>query len=77
MEYDIIVLGGGPGGYLAAERAGQAQKKVLCIEEAHLGGTCLNEGCIPTKTLLYSGKLYAHAKRCPCQRCYTGSQRRY
>ena len=42
MEYDIIVLGGGPGGYLAAERAGQAQKKVLCIEEAHLGGTCLN-----------------------------------
>ena len=62
MEYDIIVLGGGPGGYLAAERAGQAQKKVLCIEEAHLGGTCLNEGCIPTKTLLYSGKLYAHAK---------------
>ena len=52
MEYDIIVLGGGPGGYLAAERAGQAQKKVLCIEEAHLGGTCLNEGCIPTKTLL-------------------------
>ena len=62
MEYDIIVLGGGPGGYLAAERAGQAQKKVLCIEEAHLGGTCLNEGCIPTKPLLYSGKLYAHAK---------------
>ena len=80
MEYDIIVLGGGPGGYLAAERAGQAQKKVLCIEEAHLGGTCLNEGCIPTKTLLYSGKLYAHAQpglRCPCQRCYAGSQRRY
>lgn len=63
MIYDLIVLGGGPGGYLAAERAGQAKLKVLCIEEQHLGGTCLNEGCIPTKTLLHSGKLFAHAKQ--------------
>lgn len=62
MIYDLIVIGGGPGGYLAAERAGQAKLKTLCMEERHLGGTCLNEGCIPTKTLLHSGKLFSHAK---------------
>lgn len=56
--FDLIVLGGGPGGYLAAERAGHAGMKVLCVEERSLGGVCLNEGCIPTKTLLYSAKLY-------------------
>lgn len=56
INYDVIVLGGGPGGYLAAERSGQAGLKVLCIEARHLGGTCLNEGCIPTKTLLQSAK---------------------
>ena len=61
MYYDLIVLGGGPGGYLAAERAGQAGLKTLCIEDRHMGGTCLNEGCIPTKTLLHSAKLYDHA----------------
>ena len=58
MSYDLIVIGGGPAGYLAAERAGQAGMSVLCIEKEHLGGTCLNEGCVPTKTLLYSAKLY-------------------
>ncbi|MDD4075963.1 MAG: FAD-dependent oxidoreductase, partial [Eubacteriales bacterium] len=57
MLYDLIVLGGGPGGYLAAERAGHAGLSVLCIEKNALGGVCLNEGCIPTKTLLYSAKL--------------------
>ena len=60
-NYDVIVLGGGPGGYLASERAGQAKLKTLCIEDRYLGGTCLNEGCIPTKTLLQSAKTYAHA----------------
>lgn len=58
MTYDLIVLGGGPAGYLASERAGAAGMKVLCIEKASLGGVCLNEGCVPTKTLLYSAKLY-------------------
>lgn len=58
MVYDLIVLGGGPAGYLAAERAGHAGLKVLLFEERSLGGVCLNEGCIPTKTLLYSAKLY-------------------
>ena len=60
--YDTIIIGGGPGGYLAAERLGQAGKKVLLIEENHLGGTCLNAGCVPTKTLLNSAKLYVHAR---------------
>jgi len=60
--YDTIIIGGGPAGYLAAERLGHHKKKVLLIEEQHLGGTCLNVGCIPTKTLLNSAKLYVHAK---------------
>ncbi len=60
--YDIIIIGAGPGGYIAAERAGEEGKKVLLIEKNALGGVCLNEGCIPTKTLLNSAKHYAHAK---------------
>jgi dihydrolipoamide dehydrogenase len=60
--YDVIIIGGGPGGYLAAERLGHAKKKTLLIEEKYLGGTCLNVGCIPTKTLLNSAKHYVHAK---------------
>ena len=60
--YDTIIIGGGPAGYLAAERLGHLKKKVLLIEEQHIGGTCLNAGCIPTKTLLNSAKLYVHAK---------------
>jgi dihydrolipoamide dehydrogenase len=60
--YDTIIIGGGPAGYLAAERLARKRKKVLIIEERYLGGTCLNAGCIPTKTLLNSAKLYVHAK---------------
>lgn len=58
MTYDLIVLGGGPAGYLASERAGHAGLSVCCIEERSVGGVCLNEGCIPTKTLLYSAKIF-------------------
>lgn len=54
-QYDIVVIGGGPGGYAAAIRAGQLKKRVLCIEKENLGGTCLNWGCIPTKALLEDG----------------------
>ena len=61
-DYDVIVLGGGPGGYIAAERLGHAGKKVLLIEADALGGTCLNVGCIPTKALLGAAKTYDHAK---------------
>lgn len=60
--FDVIVIGGGPGGYLAAERLGHRGKKVLVIEKQYMGGTCLNVGCIPTKTLLNSAKHYLHAK---------------
>ncbi len=59
--YDIIIIGAGPGGYIAAERAGAQGKKVLIIEKDTVGGVCLNVGCIPTKTLLNSAKHYDHA----------------
>lgn len=60
--YDLAIIGGGPGGYVAAERAGAAGLKVVLFERKSLGGVCLNEGCIPTKTLLYSAKVYNYAK---------------
>ena len=59
--FDLIVIGGGPAGYLAAERAGHAGLKVVLFEKNALGGVCLNEGCIPSKALLNSAKLYEHA----------------
>jgi dihydrolipoamide dehydrogenase len=59
--YDLIVIGGGPAGYLAAERASEAGLSVALFEKRALGGVCLNEGCIPTKTFLNSAKIYAHA----------------
>ena len=61
MIYDLIVIGGGPGGYNAAERAAHGGMKVCLFEERALGGVCLNEGCIPTKTLLYSAKIFDYA----------------
>ena len=59
--YDLAILGGGPAGYVAAENAGAKGLKVVLFEKRELGGVCLNEGCIPTKTLLYSAKMYDHA----------------
>lgn len=61
MTYDLIILGAGPAGYVAAEHAGGMGKKTLLIEKEELGGTCLNWGCIPTKAFLNSAKLYEHA----------------
>ncbi|MCP4045953.1 MAG: FAD-dependent oxidoreductase, partial [Gammaproteobacteria bacterium] len=65
VTHDIIIIGAGPGGYVMAERAGHMGKKVLLIEKGHLGGVCLNVGCIPTKTLLNSAKHYVHALEAP------------
>ena len=62
MVYDLIVMGGGPAGYLAAERAGQAGLNTLLVEKRFIGGVCLNEGCIPTKTFLYSAKIFDYTK---------------
>ena len=56
MEYDIAIIGGGPVGYTAAERASENGLKTILFEKNAIGGVCLNEGCIPTKTLLYSAK---------------------
>jgi dihydrolipoamide dehydrogenase len=58
MSYDLIVIGGGPAGYVAAIRAAQHGKKVACVEADRAGGTCLNWGCIPTKALLKNAELY-------------------
>lgn len=59
--YDLIVIGGGPAGYLAGERAGAGGLKTVVIERRALGGVCLNEGCIPSKALLNSAKIYDYA----------------
>ena len=60
--YDLAIMGGGPGGYVAAGRAGAAGLSVVLFEKRELGGVCLNEGCVPTKTLLYSAKVYDYTK---------------
>jgi dihydrolipoamide dehydrogenase len=58
MKYDLIVIGGGPAGYVGAIRAAQLGKRVACVEKERAGGTCLNWGCIPTKSLLRNAELY-------------------
>ena len=62
MKYDIAIIGGGPAGYTAAERAAAGGLKTVLFEKKTIGGVCLNEGCIPTKTLLYSAKLWDSMK---------------
>jgi dihydrolipoamide dehydrogenase len=62
-SFDIIVIGGGPGGYVAAIRAAQLGAKVLLVEKDQLGGTCVNRGCIPTKAMIADAKLYDQTKR--------------
>ena len=62
MRYDIAIIGAGPGGYTAAAKAGRLGKSVVLFEKSHLGGTCLNRGCIPTKALLHSAELLGEIK---------------
>ena len=62
MKYQVAIIGGGPAGYTAAEAAGKAGLSVVLFEKNNLGGVCLNEGCIPTKTLLYSAKVYEYTR---------------
>ncbi|MDP7547287.1 MAG: FAD-dependent oxidoreductase, partial [Alphaproteobacteria bacterium] len=62
QEFDLVVVGGGPGGYVAAIRAAQLGMDVALVEREHLGGICLNWGCIPTKALLRSAEVYHLAK---------------
>ena len=57
-KFDVAVLGGGPGGYVAAIRAAQLGKKTAVVEANHLGGICLNWGCIPTKVLLKNAEVF-------------------
>ena len=61
-HFDLVVIGSGPGGYVAAIKASQLGKKTALIENRELGGTCLNRGCIPTKTLMHSSRLFYEAK---------------
>ncbi|GCF92432.1 dihydrolipoyl dehydrogenase [Enterococcus florum] len=63
MEKTVVIVGGGPGGYVAAIRAAQLSGKVTLIEKKQIGGTCLNVGCIPTKTLLQAAEIYEQAKQ--------------
>src|SRR5450631_2604215 len=58
MQYDVAIVGAGPGGYVAAIRAAQLGLKTVVIEREHLGGICLNWGCIPTKALLRTSEVY-------------------
>ncbi|OGD24963.1 MAG: dihydrolipoyl dehydrogenase [Candidatus Aminicenantes bacterium RBG_13_59_9] len=64
-QRDLVIIGGGPGGYVAALRAAQLRKKVTVIEEDRVGGTCMNTGCIPTKFLLSQTKIWAELKHSP------------
>lgn len=62
QQYDLVILGGGTAGYVAAIRASQLGKKVAIVERGRLGGTCLHKGCIPTKSLLKSAEILRIAK---------------
>jgi len=62
MDYDVLIIGSGPGGYVAAIRASQLKMKVAVVEKAELGGICLNWGCIPTKSLLKSAQVFEYLK---------------
>lgn len=63
MDYDLIIIGAGPAGYVAAIRAGQLGLKTAIVEKEYIGGMCLNWGCIPSKSILESAKMYEKTKQ--------------
>ena len=63
MRYDVMIIGGGPGGYSAANKAGKNGLKTILFEKDQIGGTCLNRGCIPMKALIQSARVYRDAKQ--------------
>ena len=73
MTRKITIVGGGPGGYIAAIRAAQLGAEVTLVEQAKLGGTCLNVGCIPTKCLLHSAEIYTEIKNSAVQGIRVGN----
>ena len=62
-EFDVLIIGSGPAGYVCAIRGAQLGLKVCCVEKSKLGGTCLNIGCIPSKSLLHASQIYDQSKR--------------
>ena len=63
-KYDLIIIGGGPGGYTAAVKAASSGLKTVVIEKDKLGGVCLNRGCIPTKALLFASRMFSRMQNC-------------
>ena len=61
-QFDLVVIGGGPGGYTAAIKAAKLGMRTALVEERELGGTCLNRGCIPTKAMLHAARLFRQIK---------------
>ena len=63
-KYDLLIIGAGPGGYVAALEAAKRGMKVLVVDKKEAGGTCVNRGCIPTKALLHASTIYKDMKDC-------------
>ena len=61
LSFDLVIIGAGPGGYVAAAKAAELGMKVACVDKSYLGGTCLNVGCIPSKALLDSSNYFSKA----------------
>ena len=63
-RYDLVIIGAGPGGYIAAKKAAKAGMSVVIIDKGEVGGTCMNRGCIPTKALIHASTLYREMTEC-------------